>query len=139
MAPRRYQDRDNGALWPVKHLALSSGYKLFWSIGRANVFTQTWSLGVEGQFYLLFPFFVWFSGLSQQLAARMGARNLALIIIPLLLFSVVGFVVFARSNPAASFYLVSSRFWGLAAGCLAYLCLSAWPSLRSSTNNPINS
>jgi peptidoglycan/LPS O-acetylase OafA/YrhL len=77
--------------------------------------------------------------LSQQLAARRGARNLALIIIPLLLLSVVLFVVFARSNPAASFYLVSSRFWELAAGCLAYLCLRTWPSLRSSTNNPINS
>jgi len=104
-----------------------------------NVFTQTWSLGVEEQFYLFFPFFVWFSGFSQQLAARRGARNLALIIIPLLLVSVVLFVVFARSNPAASFYLVSSRFWELAAGCLAYLCLRTWPSLRSSTNNPINS
>jgi len=103
-----------------------------------NVFTQTWSLGVEEQFYLVFPFFVWFSGLTQKAAALKGARNLALIIIPLMLVSVITFIVFARSNPAASFYLVSSRFWELAAGCLAYLCLRTWPSLRSSTNNPIN-
>ena len=110
----------------------------FGKSAELNVFTQTWSLGVEEQFYFVFPFIVWFSGLSQKAAARKGARNLALIIIPLMLLSVIAFVVFARSNPAASFYLVSSRFWELAAGCLAYLCLSTWPSLRSSTNNPIN-
>ena len=110
----------------------------FGKSAELNVFTQTWSLGVEEQFYFVFPFFVWFSGLTQKAAALKGARNLALIIIPLMLVSVIIFVVFARSNPAASFYLVSSRFWELAAGCLAYLCLRTWPSLRSSTNNPIN-
>jgi len=110
----------------------------FGKSAELNIFTQTWSLGVEEQFYFVFPFMVWFSGLSRKAGARKGARNLALIIIPLMLLSGIVFAVFARSNPAASFYLVSSRFWELAAGCLAYLCLRTWPSLRSSTNNPIN-
>jgi peptidoglycan/LPS O-acetylase OafA/YrhL len=109
-----------GALFGVSNLWLYfQDVNYFGKSAELNVFTQTWSLGVEEQFYFIFPFFVWFSGFTK--ASRSGARNLALIVIPLLLLSLIAFTFLARTNPAASFFLVTSRFWELAAGCLAYL------------------
>ena len=34
-----------------------------------NMFTHTWSLGVEEQFYFVYPLLVWFSGVPRRLAA----------------------------------------------------------------------
>ena len=84
-----------------------------------NIFLHTWSLGVEEQFYLLFPFLVWCSGLCGK---RPGSgRRLLLILMPLLVASLVAFVVlYPRAQPQA-YFLVTSRFWEMASGCLVFL------------------
>ena len=57
---------------------------------QLNVFTHTWSLGVEEQFYILFPFLIWFSGFGRQ--TKNGARNLFLIVGALTITSLIGFL-----------------------------------------------
>ncbi len=86
-----------------------------------NVFTHTWSLGVEEQFYIFFPFFIWFSGFGKQ--TKNGLRNLFLIIGTLAIASLIGFIYFYRINQPAAYFLMPTRFWEMAAGCLLFITL----------------
>lgn len=84
-----------------------------------NPFTHTWSLGVEEQFYLLFPFLIWFSGFGQQKAK--GARNLFFWVGALTIASLIGFIYLYRINQPAAYFLMPPRFWEMAAGCLLFI------------------
>jgi peptidoglycan/LPS O-acetylase OafA/YrhL len=75
---------------------------------------HTWSLAVEEQFYLLYPLFL--------ITILKFTRRYAFAI--LLLGVSVSFVIgfYATANyPSAAFYLLPSRAWELAAGCILAL------------------
>ena len=84
-----------------------------------NTFTHTWSLGVEEQFYILFPFLIWFSGFGRQ--TKNGARNLFLAVGALTIASLVGFLYLYPMNQSAAYFLMPTRFWEMAAGCLIFI------------------
>ena len=84
-----------------------------------NVFTHTWSLGVEEQFYVLFPFLIWFTGFGRQ--TKNGARNLFLIVGALAITSLIGFLYLYTSNQSAAYFLMPTRFWEISSGCLIFL------------------
>jgi peptidoglycan/LPS O-acetylase OafA/YrhL len=85
-----------------------------------NPFTHSWSLGVEEQFYLFFPFILWWHHKLQS-----GAKAVRLVAIlsglSLLLCAVLGFVA-----QKFAFYLIFPRFWELGAGMLLCLTRERW-------------
>jgi peptidoglycan/LPS O-acetylase OafA/YrhL len=86
-----------------------------------NVFTHTWSLGVEEQFYFLFPFLVWFTGFGRL--ATKGSRNLFWVMGALSVASLISFVYSYQTNQPAAYFLMPTRLWEMGAGCLLFLSL----------------
>jgi peptidoglycan/LPS O-acetylase OafA/YrhL len=83
---------------------------------------HTWSLGVEEQYYLLFPL----------LALALFSLRRSLMLASLVGICTASFllcVVQTRTEPAAAFYLLPARAWQLALGAL--LAVEALPALRS--------
>ena len=83
-----------------------------------NPFTHTWSLGVEEQFYVIFPFFaflIWF--VAKRSVTRLALAGLALAALASLVIAA------AVTNQTFAFYMLPARFWELAAGVLLYVAI----------------
>ena len=99
----------------------------------ANAFLQTWSLGVEEQFYFIFPGILW-------ILFRFHGNQVSKIFIAISVLSCLSFVNYlylAKTDYWAAFFLMPSRFWELGAGVLTCLALSQrqltmrWPRLMA--------
>ncbi len=87
-----------------------------------NPFLQTWSLGVEEQFYLVYPILI--------LIGSKIKRIRAFPIILFFSFLSLGICFHLTSiQPKAAYYLMPSRFWELASGGLLFFILLKYHEL----------
>ncbi len=86
---------------------------------RLKPLLMTWSLGVEEQFYFLFPFLIIFT-------ARLAAKRIIAVLAMVTLASFALSVSWSNAYPAAAFYLLPSRVWELGTGAI----LAAWESTK---------
>jgi peptidoglycan/LPS O-acetylase OafA/YrhL len=90
-------------------LYLTSGY---WDVATEfKPLMHTWSLGVEEQFYLVFPILI-------ILLWKLGRNFLFIVILITAFASLVVSTVLLGVDPEANFYLLTSRVWELLAGAL---------------------
>ncbi|WP_157900301.1 acyltransferase family protein [Rhodoferax koreense] len=84
---------------------------------QLNPFTHTWSLGVEEQFYFVFPVILWIG------LVKLGHRPrlLTYFLAATCTLSVVSFLVYSQLKPMAAYYLMPTRFWELASGAMLAL------------------
>ncbi len=102
-------------------LALSADDDYFGPRTDFNPFAHTWSLGVEEQFYLVFPFII---GAALLFPAYKRAVVWSALILSLL--SLGTSAVLTSRHPVFSFFQIPSRFWELGIGLLLALTSISW-------------
>jgi peptidoglycan/LPS O-acetylase OafA/YrhL len=111
------------AFFGLSNLVLAqSGRDYFAPTTDFNPYTHTWSLAVEEQFYLLFPFLL----LAWMRGGRGRALSIALVAGALLASLYWGWWQ-SQAHPIQAYFLTPSRFWELAAGALLYQLNSQSP------------
>ncbi|HML30128.1 MAG TPA: acyltransferase family protein, partial [Hyphomicrobium sp.] len=101
---------------------LHSGY--FDPGSGAQPLLHTWSLGIEEQFYIVFP-------LLLMAVVRWWPRALAPVVWLALAASLAASIFFLPAHPMATFYLLHTRAWELLAGAIVALGLLPRPASRS--------
>lgn len=85
---------------------------------KFNAFTHTWSLGVEEQFYIVFPLFAWFFFYRLK---SISSKALPVAMIVGGLVSVALFAALYKEHQPAAFFLMPTRLWELGIGALIFL------------------
>ena len=121
-SPERYIFTGLTSIPGFSNIALYLNSTDYWgSSSHYNPFTHTWSLGVEEQFYLLFPLSIWL--LTKCNWGQLDLKRIKLFLIATCLISFVGYIYFYKANTMMSYFLMPFRLWEIGIGCILYLQL----------------
>jgi peptidoglycan/LPS O-acetylase OafA/YrhL len=132
LAPAEQRDQSSAAamaaLW-LSNVHFAFAPQNYFAPGtETNLFLHTWSLGVEEQFYLVWPaLLVWLLG-------RDGERGVARLKVGMLVVVVASFATCAWLSyqaPQLAFYMMPLRAWQFAAGALVWLYFKVPSATRS--------
>ncbi len=112
MTPEEYRELGKEAVasvYAVSNLLFYSGGGYFAPAADLKPLLMTWSLAVEEQFYIIFPFVM-------MVLLRVRRRRALAILLILSLLSFAGSLVLLERDATAAFYLLPTRAWELAVG-----------------------
>jgi peptidoglycan/LPS O-acetylase OafA/YrhL len=113
------------AFLAASNILLAHSRRQYFSPGaELDPFLHTWTLGVEEQFYLVFPFFFYFyqKGLTPGRENRRAIWALGIAT----LLSLVVCAILTRTHMRQAFYQMPSRFWELGFGMILCLTIDEW-------------
>lgn len=99
-----------------------------------NIFLHTWSLGVEEQFYILWPLLILLA--VRTFTITRSDRAVWAMLSIVLAASLVGCLVIAQNHPVQAFYLMPTRAWQFSAGAMTWFIVSR-KILPNRYNNPV--
>jgi peptidoglycan/LPS O-acetylase OafA/YrhL len=110
----------------IYFFAQSSNY--FEPSAAWNLFTHTWSLGVEEQFYLVFPLLLWMTGYTSR--RPNGWSSLWATQVVLTLLSLALYVWLNLRSISGAYFIMLPRAWELCTGSMMALACLSGPRLQ---------
>jgi len=110
--------------WTSNFYFAFAGFDYFAALKAKDIFLHTWSLGIEEQFYVVWP---WLVVLTFAIAAGSTKpdRNFRSLLAVIAAVFVIGFglcLYWAHAQPLLSFYMMPSRAWQFALGAAVFAC-----------------
>lgn len=113
------------ATWTSNLYFTFTTFDYFDELASRDLFLHTWSLGVEEQFYLVWPLLLLALLLAGPAQRQIQSSRARVIVLGLVTLAGLAFSLFLSSHsPTWAFYLMPSRIWQFSFGAIVYVALA---------------